>query len=96
MNCKPGDMAIVIHGSRSGMLVTCIRTVTGGEFKTSVGLEAANISPIWRIDSLIPWGPLNEPPAIYVPYALDKYLRPIRGGLTKEQMDAELKELEGA
>jgi hypothetical protein len=78
MNCKQGDLAIVVDGSpNAGMMVTCLESLPAGfrrddlppfitqHFEESLG-------PLWRVDRFLRWG------ATRIRIAPDRYLMPIR------------------
>lgn len=67
MNCKPGDLAVVVKGAASGNVVVCIDRFDGpwaGE---------PRFEPGWRLDRLL----VNERGS-YNTYRVDSALRPIR------------------
>lgn len=72
MNCRPGDLAVVVESmaGNEGRIVTCLRLATAAE------VDAANLAPdrapYWHIDTeiLTVWGSAR--------LAADMQLRPIR------------------
>lgn len=72
MNCKPGDLAVIVESmaGNEGRIVTCLRLATEAE------VDAANLAPhrapYWHIDTEIPtvWASVR--------LAADMQLRPIR------------------
>jgi len=71
MNCKPGDLALVVRAAlpeNVGKVVRCLEIAPAGteHFDPDEG-------PVWHIDRKLPtiWGRL-------VPYAFDRRLMPIR------------------
>lgn len=80
MNCKPGDMAIVLGNStETGKFVTCIELVPTGvrlcatepaDGRSSYAAE--EYGPLWQIDRALEWD------GIWACYVPDKYLMPIR------------------
>ena len=77
MNCKQGDLALVIRGRDAGKMLTCLELMTGG----------ANIGgyfmrgDIWRVDRPISWFVYGLDVAEreeFVPYCCDALLMPIR------------------
>lgn len=75
MNCKPGDMALVVkseHGN-IGKVVTCIRLATPDESF----LFASSLHPYWLTDrGLVHVRSFSGERAI-LPFAPDAYLMPI-------------------
>ena len=73
MNCKPGDLAVLIRSraGNEGKIVRCVRLAT------SVEVMRENLSrafgPIWLLD-----GPIIHTDGRAKPYAKDAWLRPIR------------------
>ena len=65
MNCKKGDLALVVRSSaaNNGKLVTCLELLPPGSCNTS-----AEDGPLWRIDRELVWeSPLGEFPGYVVP-----------------------------
>jgi hypothetical protein len=104
MNCKPGDLAVIISTLRSpeniGRIVEVIRTaVPGEEFVTAgrmrVFVPTQNSGPIWRVRGQRPliWrdqdGKVEM--AFEVPCA-DSYLRPITGVPVNDEVTDDIKE----
>jgi hypothetical protein len=78
MNCKPGDLALVIGGRNVGKVVTCLELLpTGSEYVD----EAAG--PLWRVDRALEY--LNEALGI----TANKYLAPDRILMTLNPGSAE-------
>lgn len=48
MNCKQGDLALVIAGDNAGRVLTCLRLIAA-DSKYSAD------APIWRVDRNITW-----------------------------------------
>lgn len=100
MNCKLGDLAIVINGPRSaGRIVKVLRAYQDGEVVTSkCGTQAMAIDvsqgAAWHIEGHVfvklPGNPICEAPASY-----DKFLRPLPDLGPEEELLLE-KELESA
>ena len=71
MNCKPGDLAVIVRSSagNEGRMVQCLRLATSQE------LEEANFAPLptWVLDQ-----PLPTVLGAVVHMARDEALRPIR------------------
>lgn len=74
MNCKQGDLAIVIRGAAVGAIVRCIERYDGP------WLEFA-FEPGWRLDKALP-----TLCGITHPYRVDAYLRPIRDNDGEDEM----------
>lgn len=59
MNCKQGDMAIVVRsltGLNYGLVVTCIRLATEAEQQRLIGpYTEEDYLPVWHIDRPITW-----------------------------------------
>lgn len=73
MKCKPGDMAIVIGGTKGtqiGRVVTCIRLLERHEhFAREQG------GPVWLVDTELWWD--GSRGLTQQPWAFDKWLLPI-------------------
>lgn len=72
LNCKPGDLAIVVHSDAGnhGKIVECLELVPDFKFKNTNEIIIA--TPSWRIDRFLRcWdgGQIN-----YIP---DSFLRPL-------------------
>ena len=82
MNCKPGDLAVVISGKRScGRIVRVIRLMRTGEFVMSecghrLRVEVGDLN-VWLIDGLVCRKTVDGVPR-WAPCARDSELRPIR------------------
>lgn len=66
MNCKPGDLAMVIAGAAVGYIVTCVERFDGPWLDS-------DYEPGWRLDRPIP--KMN---GRYESFIGDTFLRPIR------------------
>lgn len=80
MNCKPGDLALVISGPAQGQAVICLEALPAGFPRDDLppGIEQRfdeKEGPLWRIDRPIEWGDL-----LYLPIAPDAVLMPIGRG----------------
>lgn len=73
MNCKPGDLAVVVRssGENLGRIVTCIRLATAAEF-VSQNISTAQ-GEMWLLAELT-----LHTGGRMKPYAPDSHLRPIR------------------
>lgn len=81
MNCKPGDLAIVVKSwaGNEGKVVTCIRLATFAELqKTEMD---PSLGPLWLVDKLLN-GTFGEPE----PYVFDCQLKPIRPNDGEDEM----------
>lgn len=68
MNCKQGDLAIVLHGPENcGKIVRCLEFV--GELPVAPG---SHFNDIWRIDADLHWTLSG-----WGPYASDSLIRPL-------------------
>ncbi len=82
MNCRPGDLALVIGGNPLwiGRMVTCVRLVPVGE-EVLIGVIAVPFtSPTWELRESLPWrayGFGNYFDTV-APYAADSVLLPVR------------------
>lgn len=72
MNCKPGDLAMLVFSrvGNEGKIFTVIRLATAGEVSD------------WRLNPRLTWWAISEPIRSswgdYFEYAPDEFLRPIR------------------
>jgi hypothetical protein len=82
MNCCPGDLALVVGGSREnlGKVVQCLRLIDGREpIACSLGVRACDCEhgEVWVIDrELKCW--TKDGQKAHAPVAWDKFLMPIR------------------
>ena len=81
MNCRPGDLALVIRGRSRGAVVTVESLVRSGEIVTTSGGSAMLIGtslPGWHVDRELLWGiqPFGEPVSAKI--APDSALQPLR------------------
>lgn len=92
MNCKPGDLAIVVRGAKSGgRIVRCIRLVSMGAIMLTKCGRPVQLTgwtePVWALDGWVVFeiAPYGE---VEVPAAADSCLRPIRdpGDDAKDEM----------
>lgn len=81
MNCKPGDLAIVVKSEfcNEGKIVTCIRLASDADL-AQYGYGSQGWVH-WLVDRVISSG--NGRPCPFMP---DKYLRPIRPGEGEDEM----------
>lgn len=92
MNCKPGDMAIIVGNSAAvGIMVTCIRLESPNFGVTYLPVK----EPCWKISRPIPWfanhDNLNGSVLIgNVPYCEDKFLLPIRPDALEDDEEEDL------
>jgi hypothetical protein len=70
MNCKPGDMALVIVGLDAGKTTTCVRL----EDPDRCGVPYRGKT--WRIEHEMHWSDQGQ--VLMLPYLPDSYLMPIR------------------
>jgi hypothetical protein len=77
MNCKPGDMAVVVVGENRGVLCRCLH-LSGVSALASVLMGVQG--PFWRVELLSrAVNSLDEPlPAGHLALIEDRRLRPIR------------------
>ena len=92
MNCKLGDMAIVVssyYGSKSpnlGKVVTCLKLRPAG-YKDSHPDDGAQ----WEVDRLMAYG-FDESSLLigHDFFIADIYLSPLRGDLTNDDVDTQI------
>lgn len=87
MNCKQGDMAMIIKSlaGNEGKVVTCLEFVGGN----TPGCNPPKNKDFWRIDIPIRGVDKSGKPAdSFVPYARDYCMRPLR---PSEEMDEMLR-----
>lgn len=82
MNCKKGDMALIISGVDSGKMLTCIE-LAGDRPAEHDDLPddpqnkfSKRLGPVWRTDRPISWFANHQPRGL-MPYCPDEILRPI-------------------
>jgi hypothetical protein len=73
MNCKPGDLAVFVRSDagNEGRIIECVRLATRTELIR--GGFITRFGPVW-----VTREPLIATSGIYLPFAIDAYLRPIR------------------
>lgn len=78
MNCKQGDLAIVVRSwaGNEGKIVRCLRLATEREI-SCVSFDKTS-GPVWVTDSVLFYAYRDGPKAGSGPLCLDSYLRPIR------------------
>ena len=87
MNCKQGDLAIVVrgrNGSKSpniGKVLTCIRLATKEELKATFVAEGIIV---WVTDTPIEWALGGT-----MFMVSDNVIRPLRGDLSNDEVDTE-------
>ena len=90
LRCKPGDMAIVhclLGGFGNGKMVTCVRLSLADP---KLGKPWSSLlGPVWEVDTPLPWMNSLTFETYDFPYCPDKYLVPIRGGLTEDELRRE-------
>jgi hypothetical protein len=82
MNCKPGDLAVVVRSmaGNEGKIVRCVELVGDHKFNEPNGV-VVTFSNTWRIDPpLIGWRGLQSK------HAPDEVLRPIRDNNGEDEM----------
>lgn len=74
MNCKPGDLAIVVRSKsgNEGKIVRCIRLCTPAE----ADAEHYWSGPLWKVDALLVAKRRGD--VKFTPHCPDECLRPIR------------------
>lgn len=73
MNCKEGDLAIVVksHAGNEGKIVTCLKWVGRG-----TGLTG-DYTDVWLVDQALNWRNKRTGEITKIPYYIDQWLRPI-------------------
>ena len=85
MNCKPGDIAVIVHPQMAGKLVTVLYLAPDGRFILPNGTPAAGdriTGGYWVIQSLgAPFAVTRSSRPARNMYAVchDRWLRPVRG-----------------
>jgi hypothetical protein len=76
LRCQPGDLALVLRGTFTGSLVTCICLESDEKLDTlGVTLDSR---ATWLVDKSLEWGCGENPDYKRMPYAPDASLLPIR------------------
>lgn len=87
MNCKQGDMAIVVRSDagNEGKVLTCVRYVGEGKLvnKTFVAYDPGR--HIWEVDQSMYVIGVDGKHQGVSNYAFDSQLRPLRGDLTDNE-----------
>lgn len=85
MNCRQGDLALVLHGgANSGKIVTCLRMLPAGyitDIRMSDGRRVQmdpRLGPLWEVDRMLLFGTLFSSETGTINIAADKCLMPIR------------------
>ena len=65
MNCKQGDLALILWGPSQGQAVTCLEALPAGFLRDDLprGIRQQiheQAGPLWRVDRLIEWGESPE------------------------------------
>lgn len=77
MNCKEGDLALIISGKHKGTMVTCLKLISD-KMELPEVLQATTRENIWLVDKEINWSYRNGNFIGYFPYTSDARLLPIR------------------
>lgn len=97
MNCRQGDLALVIRGVDAGKTVTCLELIAPGSTipghedmpATSENRFARDEGYIWQVDRLLTWH-AEQQPTDGLPYCPDNMLRPITPhGVVKQLFELE-------
>ena len=77
MNCKPGDLALVVcaYDPAAGMLLTVLER---GELPGTLRAAPPFDGPLWRVDRAVAWFDKLLGITRMLPYFPDRYLLPIR------------------
>lgn len=81
MNCKPGDLAVVVRGQMSaGRIVRCIRVLQRGEIVASTGGTDCRVNgdSEWLIEGSVYRRTLPDNTLRSISVADDEWLKPIR------------------
>lgn len=89
MNCKQGDLALIICGQSQGQAVTCLEALPEGFRRDDLprGINqriSEDEGPLWRLDRPIEWGDL-----LYLAIAPDAVLMPIGRGSPQAMRDSQ-------
>lgn len=84
MNCKQGDLAIVVrsHAGNEGKIVRCLELLHTNQVVDTNGIvhiHALGTVPMWRVDGLLKFKNIITDEVAMVPYCADSVLRPLRG-----------------
>lgn len=93
MNCKQGDLAIVVRSKagNEGRIVRCVRWA-GVSVDERLVFHADGL---WEVSPPLTWeNPFGD--TIELPVFPDAYLRPIRGDLLDEETERELERVVSA
>jgi len=105
MNCKQGDLAIVVHsesGLNAGKIVRCVRWVGTLETNPATGFAwtPGACHDFWEIDPPLLTNQLRNGKVVAkndpLPVVLDSCLRPIRGDLLDEETEREFERVVSA
>jgi hypothetical protein len=94
MNCKPGDLALVIAssvpetGRNIGKTVTCVRLLNESEHNIP-----RDFGPIWLVDRLMDRFDMSTGAVVPCPWACDRYLMPIRPPAEEVELQMALEDL---
>jgi hypothetical protein len=91
MNCKKGDLAIIVSSScgNEGKIVQCLELLITESFPDTKGRRQWHIGgvhPVWRIDRPINFR--NTFDTVQIMYCSDAKLRPLRGDLNGDDTES--------
>jgi len=91
MNCKKGDLAIIVSSScgNEGKIVQCLELLVTNVFVDTKGRPQTHrrgVQPVWRIDRPINFA--NAFDTVQVMYCSDEKLRPLRGDLSGDDNES--------
>ena len=91
MNCKKGDLAIIVSSfcGNEGKIVQCLELLITDIFLDTEGkshLHKRGVQPAWRIDRPINFS--NGFDTVQVMYCSDARLRPLRGDLNGDDIES--------
>jgi hypothetical protein len=91
MNCKKGELAIIVSSScgNEGKIVQCLELLITDRFLDTEGRPHRHINgvqPVWRIDRPINFA--NAFNTVQVMYCSDARLRPLRGDLNGDDTES--------
>lgn len=92
MNCKAGDMAVIISGLNAGKIVTCIKLI--GDTGVFNILENG---PVWEVDTPVRWKAQLTDDFIELALCPDRALMPIQpsNDVKDEVHDEAIADVEG-
>ena len=91
MNCKPGDLAIVVRSkANAGRVVRCIKLLPAGTWlgvTSTTGAQSRAKEPVWLVEGKLRIFYQFTGEHFEVPYAYDSILRPLDADLNDETLE---------